>query len=99
MTSYIQDQACQHLLLCLLKNKFKEELSIEDTDMVFSYLGSIGGWYLTDEMMRFCKKLADKFPLAKFLFISPHRHGDITAAAEKHGLAANRIITKQAKRH
>ena len=83
----------------VLKEQFSKELNIEQTDMIFSYLGSIGGWYLTDEMMNLCKKLSDKFPAAKFLFISPHRHEVITGAAKKQGLQADRIITRQAKRH
>ena len=82
-----------------LKQKFSKELDIQPGDMIFSYLGSIGGWYLTDEMMRLCKMIADKFPAAKFLFISPHRHGEIEAAAARQGLDAGRIITKHASRH
>ncbi len=83
----------------VIKQQFGKELNLQDTDIVFSYLGSIGGWYLTDEMMRLCKMLADKIPAAKFLFISPHRHEVITAAAEKQGLDAGKIITREAKRH
>ena len=82
-----------------VREQFRKELNIGDTDMIFSYLGSVGGWYLTDEMMRLCKVLSDKFPAAKFLFISPHRHAVITSAAAKQGLHANKIITKHAKRH
>lgn len=82
-----------------LKAEFATTLGIESSDMIFSYLGSIGGWYLTDEMMRLCRIIADRFPQAKFLFISPHRHEVIEAAAAKQGLDAGRIITKQASRH
>jgi len=82
-----------------LKERFRKELNIQPGDMIFSYLGSIGGWYLTDEMMRLCKMIAMKFPSAKFLFISPHRHEVIEAAAAKQGLDAGRIITRQASRH
>ena len=82
-----------------LKQRFSKELDIEPGDMIFSYLGSIGGWYLTDEMMRLCKMISDKFPAAKFLFISPHRHGEIEAAAARQGLAVGRIITIHAGRH
>ena len=82
-----------------LKQQFSKELDIQPGDMIFSYLGSIGGWYLTDEMMRLCKMIAVKFPAAKFLFISPHRHDEIEAAAAKQGLDAGRIITRQAGRH
>ncbi len=82
-----------------LKEQFRKELNIEAGDMIFSYLGSIGGWYLTDEMMRLCKQLSVKFPAAKFLFISPHRHDEIAAAGARQGLDAKRIITRQASRH
>jgi len=82
-----------------LKEKYKKELNIQDEDFIISYLGSIGGWYLTDEMMRFCKMLSDKIPLAKFLFISPNGHEMVAVAASKYGLSADKLIVKQAKRH
>ncbi|MFZ1527337.1 MAG: glycosyltransferase [Ferruginibacter sp.] len=76
----------------------KREKGIAPGDMVISYLGSIGGWYLTDEMIRFCKKLSDKIPAAKFLFISPHRHEFILEMATKYNLEPAKIITTHAKR-
>lgn len=82
-----------------LQQQFIQQLGIIASDMLYSYLGSIGGWYLTEEMMRFCKKLADKNPAAKFLFISPHRHEQIRDAALQQGLAENRLITINAARH
>jgi glycosyltransferase involved in cell wall biosynthesis len=82
-----------------LRNSLQQELNINDGDCIISYLGSIGGWYLTEEMMRFCKMLGDAMPEAKFLFISPHRHDEITAAAAKYGVPPQKIITRQGKRH
>lgn len=81
------------------KEQFKKKLGIHDTDIIFSYLGSIGGWYLIREMMQFCKLLSGKIPAARFLFISPHRHEQITAAATQFGLSPEKIITTHAKRH
>jgi glycosyltransferase involved in cell wall biosynthesis len=78
--------------------KYREPLHIQPGDFVISYLGSIGGWYLTDEMMRFCKMVSEKIPQAKFLFISPHRHDQIVNAALKFNLPADKIITTHAKR-
>lgn len=83
----------------LLVKKMSDELGIKPGDMVFSYLGSIGGWYLTDEMMRLCKMLSDRFPEAKFLFISPHRHDEIAKAAAAQGLSPDKIIARKAQRH
>jgi hypothetical protein len=74
-------------------------LQIDEQDCIISYLGSIGGWYLTNEMMNFCKIVSDKMPYAKFLFISPDSHEVIIAAAAKSGLAADKLIIKRARRH
>lgn len=80
------------------KESARADLNIQSGDFIISYLGSIGGWYLTDEMMDLCKVLADKIPQSKFLFISPHRHEDIRHAAKKAGLNDNKIITTKANR-
>jgi glycosyltransferase involved in cell wall biosynthesis len=76
----------------------KKELNIGEDDFIVSYLGSIGGWYLIAEMMQFCKLLSEKKPSTKFLFISPHRHDEIVAAAVKYGVSSEKIITKKADR-
>ena len=81
------------------KNNLKKELGIAANDFIVSYLGSIGGWYLTDEMLEFCSVLSNKIPEAKFLFISPHRHDEIIAAAIKHTINVDKIIIKKASRH
>lgn len=80
------------------KEDLKQELNISKDDFIISYLGSVGGWYLVDEMMQFCKMLSDKIPATKLLFISPHRHQEIKVAAEKWGIEANKIIIKKASR-
>ena len=80
------------------KENRKKELKISNDDFIISYLGSIGGWYLTAEMMQFCKILSNKIPAAKFLFISPHRHDEIIAAGIKQGIAAEKIIVTKAAR-
>jgi glycosyltransferase involved in cell wall biosynthesis len=80
------------------KLDLKKRLGIQQEDFIISYLGSIGGWYLTDEMMQFCKILSDKIPATKLLFISPHRHDEIKQAAQQHGIAADKIIIEKAGR-
>jgi glycosyltransferase involved in cell wall biosynthesis len=81
------------------QQQLKTDLGINENDLVISYLGSIGGWYMTKEMLRFCKLIADKKPQAKFLFISPHLHEVIIAEAAKYGLPAERLIIKHGKRN
>jgi glycosyltransferase involved in cell wall biosynthesis len=80
------------------KLKFKTELNISDDDFIFSYLGSIGSWYLTDELLSFFKVVSKKISHAKFLFISPDKHEIILNAAKRNGLDQNKIIIKKAKR-
>lgn len=80
------------------KELLKAELNISEGAFIISYLGSIGGWYLTDEMMQFFKILSDKITNIKMLFISPHRHEEIKIAAVKYGIAADKIIIMKASR-
>jgi glycosyltransferase involved in cell wall biosynthesis len=80
------------------KSSLRSELNMSKDDLVISYLGSIGGWYLVDEMMEFCKVLTDKIPSSKILFISPHRHETIRMAAAAHWINPSRVIIKNASR-
>jgi glycosyltransferase involved in cell wall biosynthesis len=80
------------------KAGLKKELNIGPNDFVVSYLGSIGGWYLTDEMMQFCKILSDQIAATKLLFISPHRHEEIRMAAAKYGISPEKIVIQKANR-
>lgn len=82
-----------------LKTSVQRELAIDDKDFIISYLGSIGGWYLTDDIMGFCKQVLVEIPHAKFLFISPHNHSLIASAAKKFGIPPEKILVKHAKRH
>lgn len=74
------------------------ELGIQPDDFVISYLGSIGGWYLTAEMLQFCRLLNRRMPAAKFLFISPHRHEEIKAIAAQYEIPADKVLVKKASR-
>lgn len=76
----------------------KKQLGITEEDFIVSYLGSVGGWYMTNEMLHFCKLLLNKKPCAKFLFISPHLHELIINEAARHGIPRDRIIVKNSNR-
>lgn len=80
------------------KEKLKEELDIHDNDIVFSYLGTTGGWYLTDQTMQLCSHISTMLSNVKFLFITPDDPQKILALAEKFGVNTARIIVKYAKR-
>lgn len=80
------------------KTEYAQQLGIEKGDFIISYLGSIGGWYLTAEMLRFCRLLSEQIPRARFLFISPHRHEQILEAAATYNVPAKKMITIKASR-
>ncbi len=80
------------------KEELRNRLGLRKDDWVISYLGSLGGWYLTAEMIGFMKTILDKNPRAKFLFISPHQHKKIRSTTLKYGIPAERVLVQKARR-
>jgi glycosyltransferase involved in cell wall biosynthesis len=52
------------------KKTSRESLNIRNGELVLSYLGSVGTWYMLDEMLLFFGEVKKKYPDAKFLFIT-----------------------------
>ncbi|MEO6188637.1 MAG: glycosyltransferase [Ginsengibacter sp.] len=77
----------------------RRDYNLTETDCVISYLGSIGGWYLTDEMMRFCKDVSDKIVNAKFLFITPCDKEIIFRIGASFEIPKEKIIVAHAERN
>ena len=63
-----------------------------------SYLGSLGTWYMLDEMLAFFVALRTQKPDAKFLFITPDAPQIILDQALKYNIPANCFIIKRAER-
>jgi len=80
------------------REKLKEQLGIHSADKVLSYLGSLGGWYLTEEMLDFYKTLKTQVPGTRFLFITHDSREGILAKAAERGIESCDIITRPAKR-
>ncbi|MBD0294509.1 MAG: glycosyltransferase, partial [Flavisolibacter sp.] len=57
------------------KKSSRKELNIPDAALVVSYLGSIGTWYMLEEMLALFKQIKEKYSTALFLFIT-HSHPD-----------------------
>lgn len=76
------------------KQSLKTELGIEENDMVISYLGSIGTWYMLDEMLAFFKELTAHFSNAKILFISYDEHDRIKNTAQRLGINSSQLIIR-----
>lgn len=78
---------------------WREKLRIDSGDFVVSYLGSLGTWYLGDEMFRFFKQLLISRPQAKFLLITPDSKTIIDKIAKSNHIPNTSIIVQQAKRN
>ncbi|WP_018341402.1 glycosyltransferase [Cytophaga aurantiaca] len=75
----------------------RQKLSLERKTVV-SYLGSIGTWYMIDEMFDYFKRFKQNFPDAVFLFITPEKEADILEIARKHQLTKEDIRVVKAQR-
>jgi glycosyltransferase involved in cell wall biosynthesis len=78
--------------------KARENLGIKPDEIVLTYLGSIGTWYLLDEMLAFFSVYLEKFPTAKFLFITQDKSGEIHSKAHTVGIPTDRILVVSSER-
>ncbi|MFN8295963.1 MAG: glycosyltransferase [Chitinophagales bacterium] len=76
---------------------YKDELKIVKDDFIVLYLGSIGTWYMLDEMMGFFSVLKQKNKHAKFLFVTKDEHERILQTAEKYNIRDSVIIRPGAR--
>ena len=65
---------------------------------VISYSGSVGGWYLIDEMLQFFKVIKDKIPNAIFLCLTKEPAAVVTQHFKKNGLSNQDVIVTFAQR-
>jgi glycosyltransferase involved in cell wall biosynthesis len=72
--------------------QLQKKLGIQEDDFVLSYLGSIGTWYMLDEMLDFFRILLSKKPKSKFLFITNEPVKNIIEPAELKALHEGRFI-------
>lgn len=80
------------------KANVKIKLGFDQDAFILSYLGSIGTWYMLNEMLDFFKLLKLKYTNAKFLFISNGDNETILNAAAAKGIATDDIKIINAKR-
>lgn len=73
-------------------------LGLDSGAFVLSYLGSVGAWYMLDEMLAFFAQLKKQYTTAKFLFITPEPAEFILEAARKLYLLETDFIIKSANR-
>ena len=76
----------------------KSELGFQKNDFVISYLGSIGTWYMLNEMLDFFKIIKTNYSDAKFLFVSNGEEATILSSVKQKELSITDIKIVNAKR-
>jgi glycosyltransferase involved in cell wall biosynthesis len=80
------------------KNDWKKRLNIKKDEFIISYSGSIGTWYMLDEMMDFFIVLCKSYSNAKFLFITPENPEKILSVSKGKHIDDGKIIIYKANR-
>lgn len=76
----------------------KNELSISVNVSVLLYIGSIGTWYMLQEMLAFFKRWLKNEPCAIFLFVTNDNAEHILAQAAAAGISGDNIRIRSASR-
>ena len=76
----------------------KSDLGFQKNDFIVSYLGSIGTWYMLNEMLDFFKIIKKDYSNAKFLFVSNGEEATILSSAKQKGISTSDIKIVNAKR-
>jgi glycosyltransferase involved in cell wall biosynthesis len=76
----------------------RASLGIAADALVISYLGSVGAWYLLEEMLALFKQVQVPYPQAVFLFITPEPAEVILAPALQLGLNPADFVIRSATR-
>jgi glycosyltransferase involved in cell wall biosynthesis len=80
------------------RHTLREQLGIAKDAFVLSYLGSLGTWYMTEEMLDFFRELLRHNNKAFFLVISPDDPELIKQQCRNKGIPAEALIVKSAGR-
>jgi glycosyltransferase involved in cell wall biosynthesis len=81
------------------RDSARVQLGIGGDARVAAYLGSVGTWYMLDEMLDFFKVQLQRSPDAVFLFVTRDEPGPIIAAAAARGIGNQSIRIRAASRH
>ncbi len=80
------------------REQLKQQLQISADKKVISYLGSIGGWYMTKEMFQFVKCLLEQHPDFVMLVLTKDDRDRVKAEALQQGIPADKIIVTTTSR-
>jgi glycosyltransferase involved in cell wall biosynthesis len=80
------------------KEKLRANLGIPAGKKVITYLGSIGGWYMTSEMFGFYNRLLVKHPDFVMLILTKDDRQTVLNEAAANGIPAGKIFVRYAVR-
>lgn len=74
------------------REQLRERLGISTDEVVLGYVGSIGTWYMLDEMLDYFKYFLVKNPTAKFLFVTGEAPEVILEKARVKEIDSNHLV-------
>ncbi len=77
----------------------QKQLGVSPEKKVITYLGSVGGWYMTNEMFAFFKRLSIKNPEFILLLLTKDDPGVVKQQAMAAGIPGEKIIVRYAARN
>jgi glycosyltransferase involved in cell wall biosynthesis len=82
-----------------LQQENRKQNNINESDLILSYLGSLGTWYMLDEMLDFFCLFLLRRPHAKFLFITADEKNVVIEKAKFRGIPEEKLIIHAASRN
>lgn len=80
------------------KTRLKKKLNLENDPIVIGYLGSLGTWYMIEEMLEWFKVFLSYRDEAVFLCVTPDNPDMVYEKAKHLGIPLEKIIVQEAKR-
>lgn len=74
------------------QDQLRKNLGIKKDQLVLTYLGSLGTWYMVEEMVAFFQKLLQHYPTAIFLFITQDDEKSIRQYARRYQIPDSQIV-------
>jgi len=80
------------------KEQLRRKLNIQKDQFVLTYLGSLGTWYMVEEMIAFYRQLLKHYPQAVFLFITQDEKTNVLPYLQKYEIPEEKVIFTVAPR-
>jgi glycosyltransferase involved in cell wall biosynthesis len=76
---------------CADLDRFRVQAPLSTDPFVLGYVGSVGTWYLLDDMLRCFVLLREEVPVARLLIVNRGEHPLIAERAAAHGITAGEL--------